>query len=74
MTARTHHATGEALVAPGEKSPEQGRSYNRDNGKWTEGGRVAEGPGVALRRGNARVSEAALLLVLLFQHGEAEVR
>ncbi|HUJ89990.1 MAG TPA: hypothetical protein VLX12_07340 [Syntrophorhabdales bacterium] len=68
MRARTHHATGEALAAPAEKSPEQGRSYNRDNGKGAEGGRVAEGPEVALMRGNARVSEEALLLLLLFQH------
>jgi hypothetical protein len=68
MMARIHHATGEALAAPVEKSPEQGRSYNRDNGKGIEGGRVADGPVVALMRGNARVSEAALLLLLLFQH------
>ncbi len=54
MRARTHHATGEALAAPVEKSPEQGRLYNRSNGKWAEGGRVAEGPEVAMMRGNAR--------------------
>ncbi|MGD0232813.1 MAG: hypothetical protein ABSC19_21090 [Syntrophorhabdales bacterium] len=54
MRARTHHATGEALVAPVEKSPEQGRPYNRTNGKGAEGGRVAEGPVVAPMRGNAR--------------------
>ena len=54
MTTRTHHATGEALAAPDEKSPEQGRFYNRQTGKWTEGGRVAEGPAGAMRRGNAR--------------------
>jgi len=74
MRARTHHATGEALAAPVEKSPEQGRSYNRDNGKGIEGGRVADGPEVALMRGNARVSEEALLLLLIFQHSEAGVR
>ena len=74
MMARTHHATGEALAAPVEKSPEQGRSYNRGNGKGTEGGRVADGPEVALMRGNARVSEEALLLAFLFQHSEAGVR
>ena len=68
MIARTHHATGEALAAPVEKSPEQGRSYNRNNGKGAEGGRVADGPVVAMMRGNARVSEEALLLSLLFQH------
>jgi len=38
MMARTHRATGEALAALVEKSPEQGRSYNRTNGTWTEGG------------------------------------
>jgi hypothetical protein len=68
MTARTHDATGEALAAPVEKSPEQGRPYNRRNGKWAEGDRVSDGPEVALMRGNARVSEEALLLLLLFQH------
>jgi hypothetical protein len=54
MRARTHHATGEALAAPVEKSPEQGRSYNRNNGKRAEGGRVADGPEVAMMWGNAR--------------------
>ena len=54
MRARTHHATGEALAAPVEKSPEQGRSYNRHNGKGAEGGRVTDGPGVAMMRSNVR--------------------
>ena len=53
MMARTHRATGEALAAPVEKSPEQGRSYNRQTGKRTEGGRVADGPVVAMMEGNA---------------------
>ena len=53
MRARTHHATGEALAAPDEKSPEQGRSYNRYPGKWAEGGRVAEGLVVAWMEGNS---------------------
>ena len=44
MTARTRHATGEALAAPVEKSPEQGRSYNR-KGKGTEGGLGGGGAG-----------------------------
>jgi len=39
---------------PGAKSPEQGRSYNRLNGKSIEGERVTDGFAVALRRGNAR--------------------
>ena len=54
MMARTHRATGEALAAPVEKSPERGRPYNRYPGKGAEGGRVAEGLVVALMRGNAR--------------------
>ena len=73
MTARTHHATGEALVAPDEKPPEQGRSYNRTNGKWTEGGRVAEGPVGAMMRGNARGAKRPCSWQSFFQHGEAGV-
>ena len=71
MIARTHHATGEALAAPDEKSPEQGRSYNRQTGKWTEGGRVAEGPVVATMRGNARGAKRPCSWYSFFQQGEA---
>jgi hypothetical protein len=74
MTARTHHATGEALAAPNEKSPEQGRSYNRTNGKWTEGGRVAEGPVVATIRGNARGAKWPCSWQSSYQQGEAGVQ
>ena len=74
MMARTHHATGEALAAPVEKSPEQGRSYNRTNGKGTEGGRVAEGPVVAMMRGNARGAKRPCSWYFSFNTGEAGVR
>ena len=74
MIARTHHATGEALAAPDEKSPEQGRSYNRRTGKWAEGGRVAEGPAVATMRGNARGAKRPCSWYSFFQQGDAGVR
>ena len=74
MMARTHRATGEALAAPVEKSPEQGRSYNRTNGKGTEGGKVAEGPVVATMRGNARGAKWPCSWQPSYQHGEAGVQ
>jgi hypothetical protein len=74
MMARTHQATGEALAAPVEKSPEEGRPYNRTNGKWTEGGRVAEGPVVAMMRGNARGAKRPCSWQSSFQQGEAGVQ
>ncbi len=74
MMARTHHATGEALAAPVEKSPEQGRSYNRTNGKGAEGGRVADGPEVALMRGNARGAKRPCSCYSSFNIREAGVR
>jgi hypothetical protein len=74
MMARTHRATGEALAAPVEKSPEQGRSYNRTTGKWTEGGRVADGPVVATMRGNARGAKRPCSWQSSYQQGEAGVQ
>jgi hypothetical protein len=74
MMARIHHATGEALAAPVEKSPEQGRSYNRHNGKGTEGGKVAEGLVVALMRGNACGAKRPYSWYSSYQYGEAGVR
>ena len=73
MIARTHHAIGEALAAPDEKSLERGRSYNRSNGKWTEGGRVAEGLVGATMRGNARGAKRPCSWQSYFQQGEAGV-
>ncbi|MBE0446736.1 MAG: hypothetical protein IBX64_01250 [Actinobacteria bacterium] len=44
----TCKATGETLLVKGAKSPEKGRPYNRQTGKWVENGkRVAEGLVVA---------------------------
>jgi len=74
MMARTHHATGEALAAPVEKSPEQGRSYNRDNGKWAEGGRVSDGPEVARMRSNIRGAKRPCSWYSSFNIREAGVR
>ena len=40
---------------PGAKSPEPGRPYNITGtaGKWAEGERVADGPAVVMKSGNA---------------------
>ena len=73
MMARTHRATGEALAAPVEKSPERGRPYNRYPGKGAEGGRVAEGPVGATMRGNARGAKRPCSWQSYFQQGEAGV-
>jgi len=53
MAARTHRATGEALIAPARNRWRKVGSITRDTGKWTEGGRVADGPAVAMKQGNA---------------------
>ena len=54
MAARTHQATGEALTAPVRNHGRKVRPITRDTGKWTEDGRVAEGPVRAMKRGNVR--------------------
>src|SRR5271154_6417800 len=48
---------------PGAKSPEQVDRITGSTGKSIEGERVTDGFEVALRRGNARTSEGALLFV-----------
>ena len=54
MTTRTHRATGETLTVPMRNHWSKVSFITRDTGKWTEDGRVAEGPVRAMRRGNAR--------------------
>ena len=51
---RTRRATGEALLAPSGKRRKGAGPITSGPGKWADGERVAEGPGVAVRRGNAR--------------------
>jgi hypothetical protein len=51
---RARRATGEALLVPPRKGRSPGRPRTRAPGKWADGERVAEGPGVATRRGKAR--------------------
>lgn len=53
MVTRTHRATGEALTAPARNHWRKVSPITRDTGKWTEGGRVADGPAVAMKQGNA---------------------
>jgi hypothetical protein len=53
MVTRTHRATGEALTAPARNNWRKVSPITRDTGKWTEGGRVAEGPALAMKQGNA---------------------
>jgi hypothetical protein len=51
---RTRRATGEALLAPSGKRRKGAGPITSGPGKWADGERVAEGPGVAVRWGNAR--------------------
>jgi len=53
MTARTHRATGEALTAPERNRRSKLSPITGDTGKWTEGGRVTDGPVVAMKQGKA---------------------
>jgi hypothetical protein len=53
MSARTHRATGEALTALVRNRRRKVSPITRDTGKWTEGGRVADGPAVAMKQGDA---------------------
>jgi hypothetical protein len=50
---RTRRATGEALLVPPRKRRSQVRPITTTNGKGAEGERVAEGPAVARKGGNA---------------------
>jgi len=52
MVTRTHRATGEALSAPVRNRWRKVSLINRDTGKWTEGGRVADGSVVVTKRSN----------------------
>ncbi len=52
--ARTRRATGEALLVPPRKRWSKRCPITSAPGKWVADERVAEGPGVARKRGNAR--------------------
>jgi hypothetical protein len=56
--ARACEAPGETLLAPGRKVWSKVSPITGSPGKGTEGERVAEGRGVAVRRGNARRAKA----------------
>jgi hypothetical protein len=51
---RARRATGEALLVPSRNRRKGVRPITSAPGKWVDGERVAEGPAVATRRGNAR--------------------
>ncbi len=53
-TTRTHRATGEALLVPARKGGSWVGRITGSTGKSADDERVAEGPVVALKRGNAR--------------------
>jgi len=53
MGTRTHRTTGEALTTPVRNHWRKVSPLTRDTGKWTEGGRVTDGPLVAMKQGNA---------------------
>ena len=50
---RTSQATGEALLAPVRNRRSKVGPITGDPGKWAEGERVADGPVVAMKSGNA---------------------
>jgi len=52
MAARAHRATGEALIAPVRNHRRKVGLITSDTGKWTEGGRVADGSAVAMKQDN----------------------
>jgi len=52
--ARTRRATGEALLVPPRNRRRGAGPITSDPGKWVADERVADGPGVAMRRGSAR--------------------
>src|SRR5271154_1471167 len=60
---RTCRATGEALLVPRRNHRSRVDRITGSTGKSIEGERVTDGFEVALRRGNARTSEGALLFV-----------
>src|SRR5204863_1376410 len=51
---RTHRATGEALLVPARKGGSWVGRITGSTGKSADDERVADGPVVAVRRGNAR--------------------
>jgi hypothetical protein len=51
---RTRRATGETLFVPPRNRRRMRRPITSAPGKWVAGERVAEGPAVATKRGNAR--------------------
>jgi hypothetical protein len=51
---RMHPATGETLLVPPRNRRSGAGPITRGPGKWAADERVADGPGVATRRGNAR--------------------
>ena len=51
---RARRATGEALLVPPRNRRKRVGPITSAPGKWADGERVADGPGVAMRRGNAR--------------------
>jgi len=53
-TTRTHGATGEALLVPARKGGSWVSRITGITGKSADDERVAEGPAVASKRGNAR--------------------
>jgi len=52
--ARTHRATGEALLVPTGNGGSWVGSITGSTGKWADDERVTDGPVVAAKRGNAR--------------------
>src|SRR5262249_60287211 len=66
---RTHPATGEALLVPTGNGGSWVGRITGNTGKSADDERVADGSGVATRRGNARGAKGPCCSELLHQHG-----
>lgn len=69
MVARARRATGEALLAPGEIPGSWVGLITGSDGKGADGERVAEGPGVARKAGNAAGAKGPCWGYFLRRHG-----
>lgn len=73
--ARKCRATGEALVVPSRNRwSKVGRITGKKNGKSVEGERVADGSGVAMKRGKARGAKGPCCSVIPSSTGEVRAR
>src|SRR5581483_4537986 len=68
-TTRTHRATGEALLVPTGNGGSWVGRITGSTGKSADDERVADGPVVAVRRGNSRGAKGPCCSLLFQRHG-----